>query len=80
MSKLVYEKKDYVKVKYKTETKVMYVVWKNLFDQDIVQDCCENQLGQIRKGAKILIVDITKSAGVVREETQKWFQEYLFPE
>lgn len=79
MSHTIYEKKGHVKVNYKPETKVMYVIWKDLFDQEIVRDCCERQLEQVQTGAKILIVDITNSEGVVLESTQKWFETYLFP-
>jgi len=79
MSHTIYEKKGHVKVNYKPETKVMYVVWKNLFDQKIVRDCCERQLDQVQIGARILIVDITNSEGVVLEKTQKWLETYLFP-
>jgi hypothetical protein len=78
-SNAIYIKKDCVKVSYKPETGVIYVFWKNLFDQDIVRECCERQLEEVRNGAKILVADISKAKGVILEETQKWFGSYLFP-
>ena len=40
---------------------------------------CEIQLKQVKKGAKIIVVDISRTTGVLVEETQKWLQNYLFP-
>ena len=79
MSNTIYMKKGYVKVNYKPENGVMHVLWKNLFDQNIVRDCCERQLEEVRRGAKIIVVNISKAKGVVLEENQKWFESHLFP-
>jgi hypothetical protein len=79
MSNTIYMKEGYVKVNYNPETGVIYVLWKNLFDQNIVRDCCDRQLREVRNGAKIIVVDVSKAKGVVLEETHKWFESYLFP-
>ncbi|OQX21363.1 MAG: hypothetical protein BWK80_33725 [Desulfobacteraceae bacterium IS3] len=75
----IYIKEGHVKVNYKSENGVIYVLWKNLFDQDVVRECCERQLKEVQNGAKIIIVDISRTKGVVLEQTQKWFETYLFP-
>jgi hypothetical protein len=59
MSNTIYMKEGYVKVSYKTETGVLYVLWKNLFDQNVVRDSCERQLEEVRRGAKILVANIS---------------------
>jgi hypothetical protein len=79
MSNTIYIKEGCVKVNYKPETGVIYVLWKNLFDQNVVRECCERQLEEVRKGAKIIVIDISKANGVVLEENQKWIESYLFP-
>lgn len=79
MSYTIYLKEGCVKVNYKPETGVIYVLWKNLFDQKIVKDCCERQLKEVQKGAKFLVVDVSETRGVILDETQKWFETYLFP-
>ncbi|QTA91696.1 hypothetical protein [Desulfonema magnum] len=79
MNNTIYMKEGYVKVNYKPETGVVYILWKNLFNQDIVRECCERQLEEVHKGAKILVANISNAKGVVLEETQKWFKSYLFP-
>jgi len=33
----------------------------------------------VQKGARVIVVDISKTKGVVLKETQKWFENYLFP-
>ncbi|NJL59610.1 MAG: hypothetical protein HC887_08175 [Desulfobacteraceae bacterium] len=75
----IYLKEGYAKVNYKPETGVIYVLWKNLFDQNVVRDCCERQLQEVRNGAKIIVVDVSKAKGVLLDETQKWIESYLFP-
>jgi len=75
----IYIKEGYVKVNYKPDNGVIYVLWKNLFDQDVVRECCERQLKEVQSGAKIIIVDVSRTKGVVLEETYKWFETYLFP-
>lgn len=80
MNKTIFLKEGYVKVNYKPDTQVLYVRWKNLFDQDIVSECCQKQLEQVRKGARIMVVDISKANGVLSNETQKWFGNELFPD
>lgn len=50
-----------------------------MFDQNTIRECSERQLEEVRKGAKIIVVDISKAKGVVLEETQKWFESYLLP-
>jgi len=79
MNRTIYLKEGYVKVNFKPENGVIYVLWKNLFDQDIVRECCERQLQEVRNGAKIIVVDVSYTKGVVLEETHKWFQNTLFP-
>lgn len=79
MSYTIYKKEGFVKVNYKPETKVIYVLWKSLFDQNVIRECCEAQLKLVQKGAKIIVVDVSTTKGVVLEETQKWFENYLFP-
>ncbi len=79
MSSTIYMKEGYVKVNYKPENGVIYVLWKNLFDQNIVRECCERQLEEVRKGAKIIVIDVSKAKGVVLEENQKWIENSLFP-
>ncbi len=79
VSNTIYMKEGSVKVNYKPETGVIYVLWKDMFDQNIVRECCERQLREVRNGAKIIVVDVSTAKGVVLEETQKWFETYLFP-
>ena len=78
MSNCIYLKEGYVKVNYKPETKVLYINWKNLFDSNVVRECCTKQLQQVRSGAKVMVVDISKAKGVLSDEIQSWFQESLF--
>ncbi len=75
----IYLKEGYAKVNYKPETGVIYVLWKNLFDQNVVRECCERQMQEVRNGAKIIVVDVSKTKGVLLDETQKWIESYLFP-
>lgn len=78
MSNTIYMKEDFVKVRYNPESGVIYVLWKSLFDQNIVRECCERQLEEVRKGAKIIVVDVSKARGLILEANQKWFESYLF--
>ncbi len=50
-------------------TQTILVRWQNLFDQQIVKDCCVAQLRQLEQGAKILIVDVSEAQGVLRPAT-----------
>jgi len=75
---MIYMKEGFVKVTYNPESGVIYVLWKSLFDQNIVRECCERQLEEVRKGAKIIVIDVSKARGLILEENQKWFENYLF--
>lgn len=75
----VYKKENHVKLSYNSETGVIYVIWKNMFDQNLVRHVCEQVLQLVQKGAKVIIINLSKAKGAILEETHKWFQTYLFP-
>lgn len=75
----VYKKEGRVKMDYNSETGVIYVTWKNMYDQKDTLHVCERALKQVQNGAKVIIIDMLKAKGVILEETQNWFQSYLFP-
>jgi len=78
MNNTIYMKDGFVKVNYNSESRVLYVLWKSLFDQNIVRECCERQLEEVRKGAKVIVIDVSKARGLILEVNQKWFENYLF--
>ncbi|MDM8549335.1 hypothetical protein QUF72_04620 [Desulfobacterales bacterium HSG2] len=75
----IYKKEGCVKLNYNPETGVIYVVWKSMFDQDLTRHVCEQALELVQNGAKVIIINLSKTKGAILEETQKWFQTYLFP-
>ncbi len=79
MNKTIYVKEGCVKINYKPETGVIYIFWKNMFDQNTIRECSKKVLQEVRNGAKVIVLDISKTKGVVLEETQKWVETYIFP-
>jgi hypothetical protein len=74
----VYKKEGCVKLDYNAETGVIYVTWKIMYDQNETRHVCEETLKLVQKGGKVIIIDMLKTKGAVLEETQHWFQNYLF--
>lgn len=75
----VYIKKGFVKIDYNSEHGIVYVTWKNMYDQKDTVHVCEETLKLVQNGAKVIIIDMLKAKGAILEETQNWFQSYLFP-
>ncbi len=75
----IYKKDGCVKMDYNSETGVIYVTWKKMYDQNDTRYVCEQTLKLVKSGAKVIIIDLSKAEGVILKETQDWFQTYLFP-
>lgn len=71
MHHTIYMKEGCVKVNYKPETRVIYVLWKDIYDQKIVRDCLFP--GYAKAGLYALIT-IDSEIPVTRLSAKRWTQ------
>ena len=76
----IYKKEGFVDTLYDDTTKIIEVFWDHLYDGEVVKASCQAQLDEVRKGAKVIIVDTSKTDDVPPQDCQQWFASYLFPE
>ncbi|MEM9325001.1 MAG: hypothetical protein AAGA85_05075 [Bacteroidota bacterium] len=79
METVFFEEPSIVKAYLDSEMNAVVVVWDNLYDGDIVKECCLAQLDQVKQGAKYVIVETSKAQGVPPQDTQDFFTNTLFP-
>ncbi len=77
---VIFEKTGKVLVEWDASIKSIIVNWSDLSDGDLVRECCGAQLEQVKKGAKIIIVDVSAAKGSIPRDVQNWFENELFPQ
>ena len=73
----VYKKDEYVScVREDNIIKVIWYVWGS---HELVKECCEAQLQQVRMGVEFIIVDTSFVKGTIEPQTSVWLEDFLFP-
>ncbi|MDW3208624.1 MAG: hypothetical protein R8N23_02060 [Reichenbachiella sp.] len=74
-----YEKEGVVKASANVASGTMTVQWDSLLDDKAIEECCEAQIEQVKKGIKVLLLDVATANGVPSQKRQDWFESHLFP-
>ena len=61
------------------EENIIHVTWQELIDADVLYASCNAQLEEVKKGAKVVIIDVSQAKGLPPQEVQDWFGNTLFP-
>lgn len=80
MSKVIFSEKAVAEASYDDKNKLVHVKWYSLAGHSFIKPCCLAQLEMVKKGAKILIVNVAESKGTPSPEEQEFFGKTLFPE
>ena len=59
-----YEKEGVVKATANVASGTMTVQWDSLLDDKAIEECCEAQIEQVKKGIKVLLLDVATANGV----------------
>ncbi|UXX80311.1 hypothetical protein N7E81_04255 [Reichenbachiella carrageenanivorans] len=74
-----YKKEGVVTASSNAAAGTMTVQWDSLLDDQAIEECCQAQIEQVKKGIKILFLDVSVANGVPSQKRQEWFENYLFP-
>lgn len=77
--KLIYQEEGYVKCELLDEYKVILVTWYNMFNSSIVEECSRVQFSYLGKGAKYIVLDMSKCKGSIDRDTVDFLQKELYP-
>ncbi len=77
---IVYQKENIVKTEYDDKEKIILVTWWSLSGHPYLKECVSMHVDLVKSGAKALIIDVSNAKGVVSQEEQAWFADWVFPE
>ena len=73
-----FERGKAVKCEFDPELRAVIVTWRNMSNDEIVMECLQAQLEQVKAGGTIVIVDVSRSRGMMSAKVQRYFEQEFF--